>query len=179
MAKPLTPVEQLAYTDGACHLFVRALARLVPGRHVVLCCTDPAVLDRHDWPRDEPIELHECLLLEDGRLADAEGVRPLAAMARGFGAAPATVDRHVFMRPAAPEGPLAPAQARMIDKIERRLRDLGWARALPEATDALADPADFARARRQLQQWWPQWERDGSLPENPPAPPGRPRSRAR
>ena len=114
------------------------------------------------------------LLLPDGRLADAEGVRTLAALCLGFGSSPDPRFVELRVSPAPPE--LAAGQRPMVDRIERRLRSLGWDQGLPEACDALQSPAAFARARRELKTWWPKWEAEGVLPSEVSV---RPRSPAR
>lgn len=169
-ARPLTLVEQCAYTSGLCYLFARTAHRVVGGVPSVLWTTEPKVLARHDQPDGVPLELHAFLTLEDGNVLDAEGVRTLDQMCRAFGLRSMRHRRVETMDISRWE---TESDSSLSHRLEARLRELGWGQSLPLATGALEAPGAYARARAQLDQWWPQWQAHGTLPIDSPPPPSR------
>lgn len=160
--QPLTPVEQYVYTNGACQVFLAAAGRVVGGRATTLTATDPRQLAQHDWPSDEPLDLHIYLTLEDGRVLDAEGVREQAELERGFGVrrgyrrqVHSDCDPHRLGQP-------DPA---LVDALARRLQDLGWGPgAVPSFEGVLQGKKTLAVLDADAREWWPRWQSNGTLP---------------
>lgn len=158
-------MEQCAYTSGLCYLFARVAHGLMGGTPSVLWTTEPAVLDRHDWPADEPLELHAFLLLDNGLALDAEGVRSVEEMCKAFGLR--SVRHHrIESVPASTLGSGVDPGAQK--RLETRLKALGWHRGPPAATGALGAPGVYAAAHAQLDAWWPRWKAAGEIPADPP-----------
>ena len=153
-SQPLTPHEQLAYTDGQCALFVLAAHPLVGGVPTRLVAADPRHLETLGSPPDEPYDVHVFLHHADGTATDAEGRRPLALLLRDFGVRRGYAYR--LETEAAVEAFGSPDPA-LVAALNRRLRELGWADGAPEPDRALHTAKGFRAARAAAQIWWPAW----------------------
>lgn len=83
--RPLPILAQYDYTAGGCATFARAAIDLLGGRPALLFAVEPEQFEEHDHPRDLPLCIHAFVLTEDGLAVDAEGIRPVRDLARGFG----------------------------------------------------------------------------------------------
>lgn len=100
----------------------------------MLASTDARHLEIHDCPGDLPLELHVYLILEDGRVLDAEGVRTQQQMLRSFGIRRGwtheihqDVGLHCMGKP----------RQDLVDALAMRLEDPGWSPGkAPEAGKA-------------------------------------------
>jgi hypothetical protein len=168
-ALPLSLVEQYAYTSGACSEFVVAAQRVVGGVPTILVATEPQQLQAHGHPEDEPLELHIFLTLPDGSAVDAEGLRSRTALAEDFGVLPEW--DYGTVEDADPQA-FSKTDPALVDRIEARLRALGWGEGVvPVADHRLSgNPVAYAWASVHGAPWWPQWRQSGQLPPaDPPA----------
>lgn len=86
MSRHLDLIHQFAGTNGHCHLWALAIRELYPeARIVALYAKDPRTFKAHDWPEEEPLELHQFAILPDGRAVDAQGIHADEEMVRKFG----------------------------------------------------------------------------------------------
>ncbi len=159
-AQPLSPVEQLVFTNGACDIFLAAVEQLVPGKCMVLRATDPRHLRLHDWPEDEPLELHVFLQLPSGDVLDAEGTRSLDALLKGFGVRQGW--KYQIGSTGVKEAQRAPPL--LVERLKHRLEELGWGpEHLPVAQNLFEDKQVFQRVCTETQAWWNQWTAEAPL----------------
>lgn len=156
MTRHLDLLQQLAGTDGHCHLWALALREVLGEAEIVgLYGTDRRTLEAHDHPLSIPLLLHEFARLPDGSFADAQGLHTTVEMCRKFGikrgysyriaALPDDDDRNLEV--------LAETMPAWYEAILRRvevLRVLGWDRDVPKYDGALE--LDWKRIRRLAQE---------------------------
>lgn len=86
MTRHLDLIQQLAGTDGHCHLWAMALREVLDACEIVgLYGTDRRTLEAHDHPASIPLLLHEFVRLPDGSFADTQGLHTTDEMCRKFG----------------------------------------------------------------------------------------------
>lgn len=86
MARHLDLIQRYGATNGYCHLWAVAIKEVIPeGRIMTLLAKDARTFRKWDWPENERLELHQFVLLPDGRAVDGEGVHDLDAMLDKFG----------------------------------------------------------------------------------------------
>lgn len=134
--RALPLLAQYDYTAGGCAPFARAALTLLGGTPALLYALEPEQFEQHDHPRDIPLCLHAFALTKEGLAIDAEGIRPVRELARGFGVREGWSYR-IAEGQAALDAAFPDHHPDVVAEATALMEEHGWRHGVPQADESL------------------------------------------